>query len=59
MTKHKHFLGGMENISPMHLVRGAFLSSQELAHHGPVRKSSRLPLLSTKAAFADVSFLSF
>lgn len=32
----------MENIFQMHLFQGTFLISQELAHRGPVRQSSRL-----------------
>ena len=58
MTKHKNFLGGgMENIFQIHLFQGTILISQELAHCRPMRKSSRLSLLSAKAGFADVSFL--
>lgn len=47
----------MENIFQMHLLQGTILISQELAHRGPTRKSSRLSPLSTKAGFADASFL--
>lgn len=47
----------MENIFQMHLFQGTLLISQEVVHRGPTRESSRLSLLSTKAGFADVSFL--
>ena len=47
----------MKNIFQMHLFQGTILISQELAHRGPMRKSRRLSLLSTKAGLADVSFL--
>lgn len=58
MTKHKNFLfGGVENIFQMHLFQGTILISQDPAHRGPMRKSSRLSPLSTNPGFADVSFL--